>query len=361
MNSTDPSSRTPPPTSTPHFLRFPWPALWFFVLAALLLTLRTLSAGSPGASEGGDEGAVVLTEERVRQLWSERASHLGRELTEEEKSQAIAEAAEDELFFTEAMSRGLHREDPRIRERLLELQAFAQLDTDTGAGSPDADARLESALELELHRRDALVHGWIVEQGRLALLGRQELEDPGDEVLRAFLADRRELFHRPPSVRFQELFFDASQGRSEAEEAAAAVRKELEAGSLTPEEAAGRADPSPLQLGFGPGTGAGSAPGTATVSQLEIQQQLGRPFAEAVFEQEVGRWSPPLPSSQGYHLVLVEEVLEGSELPLEEVRSAVLRGWRRAQRAERKEEVLDELKTKYELRIERPEAGEERS
>jgi hypothetical protein len=172
------------------------PAVHFLLLGGALLLGVILLSGDPPAE-------VVLTAERVAQLQEEWRRHLGRPPTTEEVDTLLAQAVEDELFFAEALDRGLDREDRRVRERLESLAGFV------GAGPAANGAEedlLDTALALDLHRRDALVHGRLVSLGKEAALaevsgGSKEVLSP--EALESRRREALELLRRKFRVRVE--------------------------------------------------------------------------------------------------------------------------------------------------------------
>ncbi len=85
---------------------------------------------------------------------------------------------------------------------------------------------------------------------------------------------------------------------------------------------------------------------------------MGSEFAAALTELPVGRWSGPVESGFGLHLVLIRERQPGSLPGLAEVRDVVEREWRSARREEANEAFYRGLRDQYEVSVERPEDGD---
>jgi peptidyl-prolyl cis-trans isomerase C len=79
---------------------------------------------------------------------------------------------------------------------------------------------------------------------------------------------------------------------------------------------------------------------------------FGEEFAAAVERLEPGRWSAPIRSPFGLHLVMVEERRGASTASLEEVRERALRGYRAERHQQYLEKMMTELRSAYEVRVE---------
>ena len=89
----------------------------------------------------------------------------------------------------------------------------------------------------------------------------------------------------------------------------------------------------------------------------EIARVFGDGFAQAVAGLEPGRWSGPVRSSYGLHVVHVSERTAGRLRPLAEVRDEVQREWLTARRKELADARYRALREGYTVVIERPAAG----
>jgi len=87
-------------------------------------------------------------------------------------------------------------------------------------------------------------------------------------------------------------------------------------------------------------------------SHYQIAKLFGDPFAAAVLALEPDRWSEPIASAQGQHLVYVEEHQPSRPAELAEVRSQVIEGVRAEIREQRLEELVTELRRRYDVVIE---------
>jgi len=79
---------------------------------------------------------------------------------------------------------------------------------------------------------------------------------------------------------------------------------------------------------------------------------FGEDFASGVLDVEPGRWSGPVESSYGLHLVWVRERVEGALPPLADVRDAVERHLLTARRRAELDQAYERLLAKYTVTIE---------
>ena len=91
---------------------------------------------------------------------------------------------------------------------------------------------------------------------------------------------------------------------------------------------------------------------------FNVGRQFGTEFATALGDLPTGRWSGPVQSGFGLHLVLVRDRQPGSLPALAEVRETVEREWRNARRKEAGEAFYRGLRERYVVSVESPEEGD---
>lgn len=83
----------------------------------------------------------------------------------------------------------------------------------------------------------------------------------------------------------------------------------------------------------------------------ELRNRFGEDFAASLEPLEHGRWTGPVPSAFGYHLVFIEKVSPSHVPPLADVREAVLRDWRAQQLLDARETLYIQLLGRYDVEI----------
>ncbi|NDR55410.1 peptidyl-prolyl cis-trans isomerase [Aliiruegeria sabulilitoris] len=155
--------------------------------------------------------------------------------------------------------------------------------------------------------------------------------EPDDEVLRAYMDQNQERFAFPPRVSFEQIL----------------LKPEEEAGDVL---AALNTGADPTQLGA-----ATLLPAEIPLSiAASVDGLLGRGTFEQLAELPEGRWSGPVQSGYGLHVVRLTGREPGALPPFDEIRDRVLQDWRSKQSEELTAAQLKSLKSKYEIVLPEP-------
>ncbi len=187
------------------------------------------------------------------------------------------------------------------------------------------------AVELGIDRNDTIVRRRLAQRMRFLLEDTALLEPPSDEQLRAWLEAHPARFAEAATTSFKHVFFSRSKRGPDLVADAEAALTQL------------RRDPETIAEGdpFFRGTT------FAAASESDIRRAFGRDLTDALTELPVGRWSGPLSSAYGLHLVLVTDRTTRAPPALEEIRARVEEDWTRAERERLNEEALERLKARY--------------
>jgi len=268
------------------------PLIQFLAMGAAVAALvAAFGAQAPDAPAG----RIVITAERVAALEDGFRRTWGRTPDEDERDRLVRSLVREEMLYREALRRGLAGDDEVVRRRLAQKMAFL----------------LEPA-----------VAG----------------EEPARQVLERFLADHMDDYLKPPLVAFRQVYLSRKERGERLDADAAALIEELEAG----------ADPSSA------GDEILLPAEVESTSILNVQRIFGPELVDALAELTVGEWSGPVESAYGAHLVHLSQRTAPREPSLEEVRSAVLRDYRAAERTRLMEARFDALAERYEVVVEEP-------
>lgn len=234
-----------------------------FALGALLAGVVWAVRGPPGSD--GSRPEIIIAEAEVAHQLARWERTWGRPPTNAELRKAIDGYARNEVLYREALDRGLDREDPRVRMALIQkMQMLA-------AGQADARGVTEKDLS-------------------------------------AFFALRNEQYRIPARVSLIQVFFrDGADSRARADnflsqfqdqEPSEAVLRE--AGDATMLKAVQEA-----------------------VTAADLEKQFGTDFTAAVLSLPEGKWSGPVRSGYGLHVVKVFDRQPGRIPDLAEVRDKV--------------------------------------
>ena len=273
------------------------PLLQFLLIgAAFFLLYNALNRGRTDAPR-----EIVLSEARVQALAENFATVWMRPPTVAELKGLIDDYVTEEIYYREAIAMGLDQDDTVIRRRLRQKMEFISDNV--------ADAA-----------------------------------EPSDADLQAYLDRHADQFKVPATLTFQQVFLNAERRGVAARGDADQLLSALQAGRIQGDPAQA-GDPTLLPESM------------TQASPQQIAGTFGQEFSAAIDAAPVGRWSGPIQSGYGLHLVSVDERVAGSTPALAEVRPAVLREWQSEQRDRQNATLLAALKGKYEVRVQGPAAA----
>lgn len=264
------------------------PLLHFLLLGGALFLIWKTTGRSP---EVGAERIEVNAAE-VEALIDGWASVWQRPPTAAELEELLEEHVREEILYREALELGLHRGDPIIRRRLRQ--------------------------KMELIAEDAGAAG-----------------EPTEEELEAFFAEHPDLFAREARLSFRHVFVDRERRGAAAPEEATALLQRLRSDPATNLSELGDPLPLPAQVGL--------------MRVSEIRRLFGKRFTSALEELPTERWSGPVESDLGLHLVRLDERIEMSVPPFDTVRGDVEREWLAARQRRARERYYERLRDGYEV------------
>jgi hypothetical protein len=268
------------------------PLVHFLALGALVFAIFHLAADRSESREG----RIVVTAGKIEQLATGFSRTWRRAPTRRELDGLVEDHVREEVFYREALALGLDKDDSIVRRRMQQKLEF--MAGDAGA-----------------------------------------LASPTDRDLQAWLDRHPEKFRVEPGVAFSQIYFRPGRQGENAQAAASRTLAQLDRRE---------AHSGPAQLGD-----ATALPREMPLSsEDEIGRVFGDDFARQVARLEPGRWSGPVPSGYGWHLVRVGERSEGGLKPLAEVREAAQREWLAARNKELVDSTYAKLRGKYSIVIE---------
>ena len=260
-------------------------------LGALLAGVVWAVQGPPGSY--GSRPEIIVTQAEVAHQMARWEKMWGRPPTKAELRKAVDGYVRNEILYREALARGMDREDPRVRMALIQkMQMLA-------AGQSDARGVTE-------------------------------------EDLSAFFALRKEQYRIPAKVRLIQLFFkDEPDSREKADSLLAQFQKQ------EPTEAVLRV--------------AGDATMIAAVQEavtaVHLEKQFGTDFTAEVLSLPEGKWSGPVRSGHGLHVVKVFDRQPGRIPDLAKVRDKVENDLLYEARKASQEQGYQEIAGKYRVGI----------
>ena len=273
------------------------PLVHLFLVGAVLLVIWT-RVGRPAVDE---PGRIVVKQSDIARLAAGFDRVHGRPASAAELDGLIRDHVREEVYYREALKLGLDRDDAVIRNR---LRTKMELIADDIAAGPE----------------------------------------PSDEALRDYLQAHPEPFRIEARISFDQLYLDPERHRARLADDGARLLEQLSKGG-------DRADLSALGDSFLLGRSFAALPRSA------VTALFGEPFATALMDAPLDRWSGPIESGYGAHLVRVTQRAPGRLPDLEEVRDAVRREWENSERQNAHERFYAGLRERYAVTFEPPEPG----
>lgn len=306
------------------------PLLHFLAIGAALFGLQRWLSAEPDAGR-----VLVVPATEVERLALVARGETGHPPSSDELAARVDAWVDEELLVREARDRGWHRSDPVVRMRLVRDMQFVAEGPET-----DPDDLLEQAYALGLDRSDLVARRRLAERMRLDITAPAAETQPSEKELRALLRRDAEALRRPALVQLTQVFLARDRRGASLEHDARDLRDALVRDSVTPEQGALRGDPFlvPAKLPLS--------------SERALAARLGPDFAHAALEAPVGRWSGPLPSAYGLHLVWVHRRIDARDATLEEVRPQLVGRWRAERERELLRTALARLRSETDVRLE---------
>ena len=315
------------------------PAIHFVLIGAALFAMRRAVDAPPAHVAPAAPAAPLLTRTQLEQIRADFTRQTGTTPTPDDEHALVQRSIDEEVLYREALARGLDQDDESVRGRLVDKMRFL---TDAEESEEHADVLYREALGLRLDKDDVIVRRILVQKMRL-LTEREEDAGPApsDAELQAYLDEHAERYREPRRVTLSHVFVSAALHGAAIDRDARALLARLRADGAA-DVWARLGDPFPAgQL-------------IRAQSERDLAKVFGEAFATTVLALPPGRWSGPLQSVHGLHLVRVEARDPQRVSPLAAVRPRVQAALLEDRRRERLAAALARLRAKYGA----PSAGE---
>jgi len=278
------------------------PLLHFLLLGVLLFVVY----GYVSEGEESEQGRIVVTEGQVASLATTFARTWQRMPTEAELEGLISGYIREEVLYREGVALGLDLNDPVIRRRVVQKLQFVE----------------ES----------------------------EEVSEPGEVDLQAYLDSNPEVFATQPRFSFRQVFIDPEKRGPPYVEDAERLLAEL--------QLATRNAPANEQVIETPGDPTMLPMQFENAEAREVNRVFGPDFTRALEPLAVGEWTGPVRSGWGLHLVYLSERQEARVPLLAEVQEAVRSEWERERRLEESEAFYQQLLARYTVVVEESGMGQ---
>jgi len=203
---------------------------------------------------------------------------------------------------------------------------------------------VREALALGLDRDDEIIARRLAQKMDFLLADLATLEEPSEEMLRAWHAANADRFAMPARASFHHLYFSQDKRGPDG------ARDDAE--TLLPGLTGTRPDDATLpdladRFMFFDYYG-GKTP-------LEVGKVFGPEFADAIFGFDPGAWLGPVRSGYGWHLVYLDTLEPSRTAPFETIRPEVKAAWLEERYREIRDRAYAEMLSRYEIVVPDPE------
>lgn len=192
------------------------------------------------------------------------------------------------------------------------------------------------AKKLGLDQDDAIINRRLSQKMRFLLEDMASVKEPSDAELEAYFSEHSDKYVLPAQWSFEQVFVSTEGPSKQIAAKIIAIKAAIEQGQVPQ----GDATLLPKVV--------------ENQSEKQIERSFGRLFIKNIQGVEVGKWSEPLASDFGVHLVFVKHFDERVLPPLEEVKAAVASDWQRQNLLDLKQQFEKELLQHYQVEIEMP-------
>ncbi|GIC78740.1 peptidyl-prolyl cis-trans isomerase [Moritella sp. F3] len=268
---------------------FKEPLLAFLLIGAAIFALFQLVADDPLTADA----EIVVTAGHIQVLTMGFEKRWQRPPNDSERQGLIQHYVREEVLYREALALGLDRDDPMIKRRLVQKLQFLSEDIATA-------------------------------------------DKPEEQQLLTYLAAHQENYRQPSRFSFRQVYINAS---NQGENAQSEVLKLLTILNSNDSNADTLGDPLMLSHRF------------ERMPATEVERALGHPFLQSLREMPIGNWQGPITSGFGWHLVRIDERIDGKPLSLNAVRKQVVRDWTSQQRQLANKVVYERLRKNYKVTV----------
>lgn len=267
--------------------------LFHFLILGVAIYLVFRIAGN-GAASRHDE--IVIAAGKIESLIAGWTNTWQRPPTQLELEGLIEDYIKEEIFYREALTMGLDRDDTIIRRRLRQKMEFLSE-------------------------------------------GIAGLQEPAEEDLKTFLTKNPDLFCIQPRLTFSHIYLNRDlRGESATSDAMSLLEGLTENNEKGDFATFGDFISLPYHY--------------ESLPENEVEKLFGHEFTARLIGLEPGRWQGPVESGYGLHLVFLHERTDGRIPEFSEAREAVRREWFAVKLREMNDSIYKRLREKYSVTIE---------
>lgn len=311
------------------------PLIHFLVIGLFIFALQVWRMTERSSDLPVNTQSITMDAAKISELRLSFQQQVGRDANGRELERMIATEVDEEILFREAIDNGLIKGDGGIHARLVQKMLFL----DDAARFEDFGDLITRAISLGLHQDDIVVRRILIQKMRRHA-GRLDPEQrPSEDEIEQAYQRRSEEFREPDRRTLVHVFLSADRRGAKLGQDATALLEQLTTNPLSLQEAIALGDPFPLGHRL------------EKRSERDLQRSFGVSFGRDVFKSALNRWSRPIPSAYGQHLVWNVNAFPGNLPPLHEVVGRIRSEMEQERRDQRLEEFLTDQRSRYEIDI----------
>lgn len=310
----------------------------FILIGALLFGLQQFEQKYFFKQNSVNETEIVIRKDQIEQFKVDIKAQTGLEPGHQQIQAAIDMAIDDEVLYRQALNLKLDHTNVGVRHRLVQIAKFVN-----EGSSLSVRALYQKALELGLDRSDPVVRRLLIANMKLIAAKVPSNKVPSrltPEQIQTYFDKNKIIFEKPERISFSHIYVSRDKWGKKGDLEAQRLLKALQSKQVQP----------PLQANMGDLFLMGNHFSASSPSLL--QRYFGSEFVSQVFKLDAGKWQGPVASGYGWHLVLVEEIIETQALTLHEVLNQVEGNILQEREVIRLNDALSELRSHYKIRIE---------
>lgn len=269
------------------------PLFHFLLLGAVIFLVYFYLNPVDGSSAGNQ---IHVSQNDIGRFVQIFQKQWNRKPTRQEMEGLVRAHIKEEILYREALALGLEKDDTIVRRRLGQKMEFLITDV---------------TVPVEVD----------------------------DKELMVFYEKNSSRYTRAARMSFRHIYFNPDQRDERLLDEANATLKTLKTTNADADVPDEYGDRFMLQLQY------------SQHSVDEIARKFGREFADSLVGLTPGTWQGPIKSGYGMHLVYIQARDAASVYPFPEVRERVKNDYLFELRRSRNEEVLEKLKSRYEITI----------
>lgn len=190
-------------------------------------------------------------------------------------------------------------------------------------------------LELNLDQDDELIRRRIAQKVEFLQQDLEIAEEPGEDELHDFYEKNKELYQASPTLSFTHIYFSPDKNsEKDIKEKASHLLETLTKNGITRSPDSG--DKFPFAYDY------------SNVTKEDLKQTFGTSvFSDTLYSLSIDKWSGPIKSGYGYHLVYLNNKISSSYYPYAQVKERVKIAFSQRQREIGNNQNFEELKKKY--------------